>query len=80
MAGCESCGGTQVLRKSNVVFEVGFGGGAFVTSNSKNRFMRCTVDVCGTCGRTTMFVNDPQEWAQRVGVEQVFDIGEAPPG
>lgn len=75
MAGCETCGGTQVLRKSNVVFEVGFGGGVFITSNSKNRHMRCTLDVCGGCGRTTTYINDPQAWAQAVGVEQVFDLG-----
>jgi hypothetical protein len=80
MAGCVTCGATQVFRKSDVVFEVGFGSGALVMSTNKNRFLRCTLDVCGGCGRTTTFVQNPQEWLQRVGYDAVFDLSEPSPG
>lgn len=72
---CETCGSTQVFRKSNVAFEVGFGGGAFIKSTSGNRFLRCTLDVCGGCGRTTTFIQDHQAWLQNVGWDAVFDTG-----
>jgi hypothetical protein len=80
MAACETCGGTQVYRKANVVFEVGFGGGAFIVSKTGNKFLRCTLDVCGGCGRTTTFIQDPQDWIQRVGYDAVFDTSEPESG
>ena len=79
MAACETCGSTQVFRKSNVAFEVGFGAGGFVVSTARNHHLRCTLDVCGGCGRTTTFIQDPQTWLASVGYDAVFDTS-APDG
>ena len=73
MAACETCGSTQIFRKSNVAFEVGYGGGTFVVSTAGNRHLRCTLDVCGGCGRTTTFIQDHQGWLAQNGYDAVFD-------
>ncbi|MCZ7529000.1 MAG: hypothetical protein M5U31_00815 [Acidimicrobiia bacterium] len=70
MAGCPACGSTQVFRKSNVVYEVGSGGTGAVVRKRKDRFLPCTLDVCGGCGRLTTYVQDPQDWAKRTGAEE----------
>ncbi len=75
---CETCGGTQLFRKSNVVFEVNFGaGGAVMSMSSAQRWLRCTLDICGQCGRTTTYVQNPQQWLQAVGFDAVYDTSGA---
>ncbi|MDZ7731819.1 MAG: hypothetical protein U5R31_00750 [Acidimicrobiia bacterium] len=69
-----------MYRKSNVVFEVGSGSGALVMSKHNEKFLRCTLDVCGGCGRTTTFVQNPLDWLSRAGYDAVFDTSGTDPG
>jgi len=55
------------------VFEVKFGTGRMVQASSRDRFLRVTLDICGGCGRTTHFIQNPEEWLARVGYDQVFE-------
>ena len=80
MAACETCGSTQVYRKRDVVFDVKFGGGRMLKSGSnKQRWLRCTLDICGGCGRTTTYGQNPQDWLGAVGYDEVFDDGGSHP-
>ena len=72
---CPTCGHTKIYRKTDTVFEVKFGSGRIMMANGVDRFLRCTLDVCGGCGRTTHFIQNPQEWLSRVGYDAVFDTG-----
>jgi hypothetical protein len=77
---CPTCGATQVFRKSDVAFEVGFGGGTMVVSTFGNRHLRCTLDICGNCGRTDTYIQNVQDWLARNGYDAVFDTGGAETG
>ena len=70
---CPTCGATRIYRKSDTVFEVKFGTGRMVQASSRDRFLRVTLDICGGCGRTTHFIQNPEEWLARVVYDQVFE-------
>lgn len=77
MANCASCGSTRWYRKRHVVFDVQFGGGNITMSRSAaERRLRCTLDICAGCGRTTTYVEDWNEWLGVTGVDEVIETAD----
>lgn len=70
MAGCIACGGNEFFRKE-LVYDVGTGSSSHMVKKRKEKFLPCTLDVCGNCGHLTTYVQDPRDWAKRVKAEEI---------
>ncbi|MDH3752224.1 MAG: hypothetical protein OEU32_00025 [Acidimicrobiia bacterium] len=69
-----------MFRKRNVVFDVKFGSGRLLKSGSnKERWLRCTLDICGGCGRVATYVQDPENWLGAVGYDELIDTAVSDP-